>query len=168
MKGQRYRIFLFPWKSLSLTHSLNFEQFCFFLFSDLREKKNICFFFSSEKFVSHSLATKADDPKNRSEKVKKRYLEVFFIFSRKILKTVCFFFFPGKVYTSLTHSFSKGGKKKQHGEKKKTPFLLTHSIFAKKWTKINFSREIKKYDTFDQTKHFYFQPRSKLQLLQSA
>ena len=142
-----WRIFLFPWKSLSLTHSLNFEQFCFFYFPTFGKKKHL-FFFSSEKFVSHSLAKKADDPKNRSEKVKKRYLEVFFIFSRKILKTVCFFF-PGKVYTSLTHSFSKSGKKT--AREKKTQFSLTHSIFAQKWTKINFSREIKKCDTFDGT-----------------
>ena len=154
---QRYRIFLFPWKSLSLTHSLNFEQFCFFYFPTFgKKKKHLFFFFSSEKFVSHSLATKADDPKNRPEKVKKRYLEVFFIFSRKILKTVCFFF-PGKVYTSLTHSFSKGGKKKKQHGKKKTPFLLTHSIFAKKWTKINFSREIKKYDTFASGSLFFLE-----------
>ena len=32
---------------------------------------------------------------------------------------------------------------------KKTPFSLTQSIFAKKWSKIKFSREIKKYDIFD-------------------
>ena len=102
--------FYFPGKVCRLlTHSI-LSNFVFFIFRPLGKKKHLFFFFSSEKFVSHSLATKADDPKNRPEKVKKRYLEVFFIFSRKILKTVCFFF-PGKVYTSLTHSFSKGGKK---------------------------------------------------------
>ena len=77
-------------------------------------------------------------------------MEVFFIFFQKNPEN-SLFFFPGKVYTSLTHSFSKGGKiKKQHRKKitGKTQFSHTHSIFAKKWTKINFSREIKKYDTF--------------------
>ena len=39
-------------------------------------------------------------------------------------------------------------KKIQHWEKK-TTFSLTHSIFAQKWQKFDFSREIKKYGTFD-------------------
>ena len=71
-------------------------------------------------------------------------LEVFF-FPKKSENIS--FFFPGKVYTSLTHSFSEGGKKKQHW-KKKTQFSLTHSTFAEKRSKTIFSGEIKKYDTF--------------------
>ena len=105
-----------------------FWAILFFLFSDLWEKKkHLFFFFSSEKFVSHSLATKADDPKNRPEKVKKRYLEVFFIFSRKILKTVCFFFSWKSLH--FTHSLIfKGRKKKKTAREKKKNTIFTHSL----------------------------------------
>ena len=79
-------------------------------------------------------------------------LEVFFFFEKN-LKIL--YFFPGKVYTSLTHSFSEG--------EKKTPTSLTHSIFAKKCSKINFSEEIKNYDTFvtpvEKTKSTRDQPK---------
>ena len=73
----------------------------------------------------------------------------FFKFCRCFFKyeNIYIVFFPGKVYTSLTHSFSEGGKKKTALEKK-TPFSLTHSILAEKWSKMNFSGEIKKYGTF--------------------
>ena len=123
--------FYFPGKVCRLlTHSI-LSNFVFFIFRPLGKKKHLFFFFSSEKFVSHSLATKADDPKNRPEKVKKRYLEVFFIFSRKILKTVCFFFSWKSLHFTHSLIFKGREKKKQHGEKK-TQFLLTHSIFAQK------------------------------------
>ena len=56
------------------------------------------------------------------------------------------FFFPGKVYTSLTHSISKAGEKKQPRKKKKTIFTHSHNFF-KKVTKIKLFRE-KKYGTF--------------------
>ena len=120
--------FYFPGKVCRLlTHSI-LSNFVFFIFRPLGKKKHLFFFFSSEKFVSHSLAKKADDPKNRSEKVKKRYLEVFFIFSRKILKTVCFFFFLEKfTLHSLTH-FQRAEKKNSTGKKKHHFHSLTRFL----------------------------------------
>ena len=60
-----------------------------------------------------------------------------------------YFFFPRKSLKS-THSLKfKSRKKNTALEKKKTTFSLTHSIFDQKWQKFNFSREIKKYGTFD-------------------
>ena len=53
------------------------------------------------------------------------------------------FFFPGKVYTSLTRLILKPGKKKQR-RKKKTLFSITHPIIAKKWSKQTFPGK-KKY-----------------------
>ena len=48
----------------------------------------------------------------------------------------------------FTHSLIfRGRRKKKTALEKKTPISLTHSIFAEKWSKMNFSGK-KKYDTF--------------------
>ena len=61
----------------------------------------------------------------------------------------CFFFFHSKSLTALTHSKPEARKNKKQRQKKKTAFSLTHTNFAQKWSTTNFSREIKKYGTFD-------------------
>ena len=90
----------------------------------------------------HSLAKKNYFPKKRSKIGKKtvfQILQVFF-FSQKNLKTFRFFFPEKFTLHSLTH-FQKAEKKRLQ---KKTPFSLTHSILAEKWSKMNFSGQIKK------------------------
>ena len=102
--------------------------------------KGIVFFFSGKVChpLTHSFSKKQWEKKNNGEKIKNN----------------CFFFWFGKVYTPLTHSISDAGKKKQAG-KKKTGFLLTHSIFAQKWSKSNFSWEKKiRYLCLFQPKNF--------------
>ena len=60
------------------------------------------------------------------------------LFFRKNWTKFCFFFAPGKVYPSLTHSISEGGRKKNSAGKK-TAFSLTHSKNHKKVQILNFS-----------------------------
>ena len=140
--SQRYRIFFSPEKFAP--HSLTrFLESCFFFIFTCRKKKTLVFFFCG-KVCKPLTRQKNWDLQKKVKKGKKlvlfavfQFLEVFF-FSRIVFFLLLFFFFPGKVYTSLTHSISKPGKKKT-GQKKKTPFSLTHSIFAKKWSKTNFS-----------------------------
>ena len=112
--------YFFPRKSLYLTHQV---------------------FFSQEKFESHSRKKMISAKKGEKGNFRVyRILEVF-IFSND------FFFFRGKVHISLTHSFS-GSREKKTAVEKKTPFSLTHPIFAQKWQKLYFSRELKKYGSF--------------------
>ena len=117
-------------------------------------KFRMCFFFLKFPFFPRISMQATQSPKKKSPKkgqkqAKKQFFKFWrcFFFPKKIWKHFVFFF-PGKVYTSLTHSFSEGGKKKKQHWKKKTPFSLTHSILAEKWSKMNFSGEIKKYGTF--------------------
>ena len=65
------------------------------------------------------------------------------------------FFFPWKSLHSLTHSFEKAVF--FSGPGKKTGFLLTHSIFAEKSQKTNYSRE-KKNRTFGWESSVIFYP----------
>ena len=60
-----------------------------------------------------------------------------------------YIFFPQEKFKihSLTQ-IQKPGKKIQHWKKKYTT-SLTHSKFDQKWQKLNYSREINKYGTFD-------------------
>ena len=74
---------------------------------------------------------------------------MFYFFPQKICFGKCFFF-PGKVRTAHTHTQFQRADQKKTGPKKKTPFLLTHTIFSKKWSFLNFP-EIKKYGTFGET-----------------
>ena len=71
---------------------------------------------------------------------------VFYFFPKNFENGLFFFFLEKFTLHSLTH-FQRAEKKKQRW-KKKTPFSLTHSIFAEKWSKMNFSRKIKRYGTF--------------------
>ena len=108
----------------------------------------LLFFPSSGKVYKPLNHQKIDISKERSKEGKLCSFSsicgifVVLFFFPKFFCNLLFFFFPGKVYSSLTHSISKAGKKKQP-RKKKTPFLLTHTIFSKKWPKSNFSREKK-------------------------
>ena len=70
----------------------------------------------------------------------------FHFFSLFFFPAKSCFFFPGKVYPSLTHSISEGGKKKA-SEKKNT--IFTHSLEKPpKGANFNLFRVKKKYDTF--------------------
>ena len=143
--------FFFPEKFVAHSLTRFWEILFFFFFRHREKKKNNCFFFFFwEKFTCHSLDKKNYVSKKRSKKGKicsfSIFDSVFFVFFSfpKNLEKFFFFFFYGKVYTPLTHSISKPVKKKKQGrKKKKTAFLLTDSIFAKKWSKSNFSREKK-------------------------
>ena len=126
--------FYFPGKVChSLTHSILRNSV--FFFQPWEKKNNFGFFFSSEKFVSHSLAIKADFRKKRSKKVKKRYFSknggVFYFFPKNSENGLLFFFSWKSLHFTHSLIFKERKKKKQHW-KKKTPFLLTHSIFAQK------------------------------------
>ena len=76
-----------------------------------------------------------------------KILEVFFFFNLKKSENILFcFFFSGKVYTSLTHSFSEGGEKKAC-EKENT--IFTHSLeFCRKVVKNKLFQGNKKNGTF--------------------
>ena len=146
----------------------------FFLF-----KPKVSYFFSPEKFTSHSLtqilrtlfffpvfprkslqghslAQNFGCPQKKVKNGQKRQNKQFFTFWRCFFFPILFFFvvvfFFLEKFTlhSLTH-FQRA--KKKTALEKKTPFSLTHSILAEKWSKMNFSSEIKKYDTFAITKH---------------
>ena len=56
------------------------------------------------------------------------------------------FFFSQEKFERHTHTQFQRAEKKKQVRKKKTPFLLTHTIFSKKWSFLNFSQE-KKYGT---------------------
>ena len=127
-----------------------------------RKKKKSCFFFFPGKVCKPLTRPKNwMSPKkgqNWSKKAKKTVLhifEVFFFFSQKIFFLLLFFFFPGKVYTSLTHSISKPGKKKNRPEKKNT--IFTHSLdICQKVVKNKLFRGKKKYGTFGWGSGFFF------------
>ena len=78
-------------------------------------------FFSAEKFGGYSLT---------------HFRHFFFpgyagkknkLFFRKILTKIFFFFAPGKVYPSPTHSISEGDEKKKTARKKKI-WIFTHTL----------------------------------------
>ena len=79
--------------------------------------------------------------------LKENHVWLVFFFPPTFGRIFVFFIFPGKVYIhSLTRLkipffFFRGRKKK------KTGFLLTHSIFPEKSQKTNYSREKKKKTT---------------------
>ena len=54
-----------------------------------------------------------------------------------------FFFSQEKFKIHSLTQIQNGKKKKQPGEKKKTGFSLTQSIFSKMWSKLNYSGEKK-------------------------
>ena len=112
---------------------------------------SLFFFFPKKSLQATHSAERRSTSKKRSKTVKNGTfcrISVFFVvffFPKKLDKIL--FFFPGKVHTSLTHSISEGGKKKNSAGKKKTAFLLTHSFFHEKFQILNFSAE-KKNGTF--------------------
>ena len=112
----------------------------------LIEPKVPYFIFSREKFRPHSLT---------------RFRGKLFFFSENFFSGPNFsilailFFFPRKSLES-THSLKLISRKKKYSTGKKKSFIsLTHSIFPRKWQKLNFSREIKKYGTFGSTNKKY-------------
>ena len=123
---QRYRFF-FPRKRLGGTHSLDLGNFCFF------------FFPAQEKIASHSLTRETVDLQKKVKTGKKwHFLSNFgffrcFFFPQKISQNSVFFFFPGKDYTSLTHSNFRAGKKKTAPEKKKQQFYSLTRFSPKKY-----------------------------------
>ena len=129
------------------THSLTLGNFCFFFPCFGKKKKQAVFFPRKSLHATHS-AERRSTSKKRSKTVKNgtfcriSFFSLFFFPAKS-----CFFFFPGKVYPSLTHSISEGGKKKTASEKK-TPFLLTHSKNHKKVQILIFSGQKKQYGTF--------------------
>ena len=60
---------------------------------------------------------------------------------------IIFFFLRKSLKSTHSLKFRTVKKKKQPGEKKKTGFSLTQSIFSKMWSKLNYSGEKKKYGT---------------------
>ena len=72
-------------------------------------------------------------------------------FPKCVFFLTLFFFFLEK-FTPHSLTQIQDPEKKNRAGKKKTPFSLTHSIFPQKWSKINFSGEIKKYGTFGCTR----------------
>ena len=152
---QRYRILFFPRKSLcSLTHS-NLGTSVFF-FPKRGKKNTVVFFFSQEKFTFHSL--------NFSGGAYIKNKEESYIFSEMQFVTSFYvvFFFPRSVFFSLYFFFSSWKSLRlTHSlisnvciflfpvSEKKKYCVFTHSLdLVKNITKINFSREIKKYGTF--------------------
>ena len=142
-----------------LTHSLKFWNICIFFFQkDGNKKIQLYFFISQEKFTFHSL--------NFSGGAYIKYKEESYIFSEMPFLTpfyVVFFFpeicifFPCIFFSwkslRLTHSLISNvciflfpvSEKKKYS-------VFTHSLdLVKNITKINFSREIKKYGTFGLT-----------------
>ena len=137
--SQRYRIFFFRGKVWPpLTHSF-LENFVFF-FRIFGKKKTDVFFFSQEKFESHSLGWKTAP---LEKQVFLHFCGVFFFSNKKV------FFFSQEKFTTHSLTRSQGPEKKKQGRKKKTAFLLTYSKNHKKVQILNFSGE-KKYGTFDQ------------------
>ena len=135
-----------------LGDSLDLGNFCFFFFPILEKKRKQSFFFSQEKFASHSLTRETVDLQKKVKTGKKwHFLSNFgffrcFFFPKKFPKIL--FFFPRK-RLHVTHSLEfQGRKKKKQPRKKKTAFLLNNSNFSKKCAKTNFYGEIKKYGTF--------------------
>ena len=123
-------IVFFPGKDWGvLTHSL----WAFFFFPCFGKKKTSCFFFPRKRLHATHSAERRSTSKKRSKTVKNgTFCRISFFFVVFFFRPKVVFFFPGKVYPSLTHSISEGGKKKTASEKKKTPFLLTHSKNHKK------------------------------------
>ena len=156
MLDQRYRILFFPRKSLcSLTHS-NLGTSVFFFPKRGKKKYSCIFFFPGKVYVPltqlfwRSLYKKIGG---------KQYFFRIAIFN-PILRCIFFsrdlYFFPCIFFSwkslSLTHSLISNvciflfpvSEKKKYS-------VFTHSLdFVKNVTKINFSKEIKKYGTFDE------------------
>ena len=146
------------------THT-RFGQIWILFFSPAFRKKTHFFL---EKFRRHTLArNKSATPKNEFTLVKldkncifwrylpsekfankkseckpvkrcKQFYCRYFCFPKNLHMEVFFSLEKIEPYTH-THSFSESGKKQ--GRKKNTPFLLTHTIFSKEWSILNFSRE---------------------------
>ena len=127
-----------------------FGQFLFFFISRFWKKKTSCFFFPRKSLQATHSAERRSIYKKRSKQVKNGtfcQILVFFVvfFFPKNLDKILFFF-PRKS-SHVTHSLDFRGRKKKQ-PRKKTEFLLTHSIFPKKVQISIFSGEIKKYGTF--------------------
>ena len=149
MFNQRYRIFFSAEKigGYSLTR---FGQFLFFFISRFwKKKKTSCFFFPRKRLQATDSPERRSTSKKRSKPVKNGTfcrISVFFVvfFSQKISQNSVFFLFPGKDYTSLTHSNFRAGKKKTAPEKKKNS-IFTHSLdFPQKSANFNLFRGNKK------------------------
>ena len=104
-----------------------------------------------EKFAGHSFNRETVNLQKKVKNGKKWHLLSNFSFFRCFFSQkppkVFFFSFVFFSWKSLhsTHSLIfRQRKKKNSTGKKKTPFSITHSIFAHKCSKINFSGEIKK------------------------
>ena len=74
---------------------------------------------------------------------------VVFFFSKICIFFLCIFFFLEKIKLHSLTRFKPLYFFFPAPEKKNTPFLLTHSNLNENVTKVIFSREIKKYGTFD-------------------
>ena len=142
---QRYHFF--PRKSSPLTHSPIFWEFGFFF--PFLGKKTV-FLFSLGQVCKPLTSENNDSPKKGKKESKKEKktlfwtLKVFFFFQKKSENIS--FYFPGIVYTSLTHTFQRAGKNKQHWIKNT---IFTHSLdFSQKVEKNELFRGNKKYDTY--------------------
>ena len=126
--GAKVPYFFFRGKDWGvLTHSI-WAIFVFFYFPIL-EKKNKLFFFPRKSLQATHSPERRSSSKKRSKPVKNGTfcrISVFFVvfFSQKISQNSVFFF-PGKDYTSLTHSNFRAGKKKQPRKKKQQFYSLT-------------------------------------------
>ena len=103
-------------------------------FTLVKLDKNCIFwrYLPSEKFANKKSECK---PVKRCKQFYCRY----FCFPKNLHMEV--FFFAGKDRTVHTHTLIFRERKKNRAEKKNTPFLLTHTIFSKEWSILNFSRE---------------------------
>ena len=72
---------------------------------------------------------------------------VFFSGPNFSILAILFFFYQEKFRIHSLSQINQPEKKYSTG-KKNPSFSLTHSIFPRKWQKLNFSREIKNYGTF--------------------
>ena len=95
--------FFFPRKSLKATHSAEgqlpkrnryFCTFAVFFFFPTKINKNVYFFFSQEKFITHSLTRSQGPEKKKTGAEKKKH--IFDSLTRFFPKSVDFQTFPGK------------------------------------------------------------------------
>ena len=106
--------------------------FCKHFSANLGKKKySFILFFSRTSFKATHLTGQQFPFKKGTSKLR----PVYFFYNKNV-----YCFFLGNAYYPPTHSFSGGGKKVEP-RKKNTNFSHTHSIFAQKCQKFNFSEE---------------------------
>ena len=98
------------------------------------------YFFSRENFMPHSLT--------RFRAKLYFFSENCFFFRPEFFDFGNFIFFYQENFRIHSLSQINQPEKKYSTGKKNPSFSLTHSIFPRKWQKLNFSREIKNYGTF--------------------